>query len=89
MPSGLVVLTGSGRAFSAGDDITGRSVSFEGAQSLGHDVPRGAPGAARTYASLRGFSQPLNVAVRALRQAVRRGRQRLRHPVWAVAGPGL
>ena len=62
----VVVLTGSGRAFSAGDDITGRSVSFEGAQSLGHDVPRGAPGAARTYASLRGFSQPLNVAVRAL-----------------------
>ncbi len=62
----VVVITGSGRAFSAGDDITGRPLSGTGAQPLmpdinaGHDTPIG------TYEGLRVLSQTLNLAVRNL-----------------------
>ena len=62
----VVVFTGSGRAFSAGDDITGRPVTSEGARALvpeiapGHGTPLG------TYDGLRALSQPLNLAVRNL-----------------------
>ncbi len=62
----IVVFTGSGRAFSAGDDITGRPPGAVGATALvppigaGHDNPIG------TYDGLRALSQPLNVAIRNL-----------------------
>jgi 2-(1,2-epoxy-1,2-dihydrophenyl)acetyl-CoA isomerase len=62
----VVVITGSGRAFSAGDDITGRPLSGSGAKALmpdigtGHDTPIG------TYEGLRVLSQTLNSAVRNL-----------------------
>ncbi len=62
----IVVFTGSGRAFSAGDDITGRPPGGAGATALvppigaGHDNPIG------TYNGLRALSQPLNVAIRNL-----------------------
>jgi len=62
----VVVITGSGRAFSAGDDITGRPVQGQGAEALvpkiagGHRTPIG------TYDGLRALSQPLNLSVRNL-----------------------
>jgi 2-(1,2-epoxy-1,2-dihydrophenyl)acetyl-CoA isomerase len=62
----VIVITGSGRAFSAGDDITGRPLSGTGAKPLmpdigaGHDTPIG------TYEGLRMLSQTLNSAVRDL-----------------------
>jgi 2-(1,2-epoxy-1,2-dihydrophenyl)acetyl-CoA isomerase len=63
----VVVITGSGRAFSAGDDISAHaSLSGGGAQALmpkiapGHDSPIG------TYEGLRMMSQTLNLAVRNL-----------------------
>jgi 2-(1,2-epoxy-1,2-dihydrophenyl)acetyl-CoA isomerase len=62
----IVVFTGSGRAFSAGDDITGRPPGGANATALvppiqpGHSTPIG------TYDGLRALSQPLNVAVRNL-----------------------
>jgi 2-(1,2-epoxy-1,2-dihydrophenyl)acetyl-CoA isomerase len=63
----VVVITGSGRAFSAGDDISAHaSLSGGGAQALmpkiapGHDNPIG------TYEGLRVISQTLNLAVRNL-----------------------
>jgi 2-(1,2-epoxy-1,2-dihydrophenyl)acetyl-CoA isomerase len=62
----IIVFTGSGRAFSAGDDITGRPVSAAGAQALVPDIPRGHQNPIGTYNGLRALSQPLNVAVRQL-----------------------
>ncbi len=62
----VVVFTGSGRAFSAGDDISGRPRDSAGARALmpripgGHDTPIG------TYEGLRVLSQSLNLAVRNL-----------------------
>jgi len=60
----VVVITGSGRAFSAGDDITGRPVSSEGAKKLAPDIPGGHHNAIGTYEGLRVLSQSLNLAVR-------------------------
>jgi 2-(1,2-epoxy-1,2-dihydrophenyl)acetyl-CoA isomerase len=62
----VVVFTGSGRAFSAGDDITGRPPDAEGAKALVPDIPGGHQDPIGTYEGLRGLSQSLNVAVRAL-----------------------
>ena len=62
----VVIFTGSGRAFSAGDDVTGRPVPSKGTTALvpkiggGHRTPIG------TYDGLRALSQPLNLAVRNL-----------------------
>src|SRR5262245_30568426 len=62
----IVVFTGSGRAFSAGDDISGHAREGGAGERLmgpiapGHDTPIG------TYEGLRGLSQPLNLAVRKL-----------------------
>jgi 2-(1,2-epoxy-1,2-dihydrophenyl)acetyl-CoA isomerase len=62
----VVVFTGSGRAFSAGDDISGHAREGGASERLtgpippGHDTPIG------TYEGLRGLSQPLNLAVRSL-----------------------
>jgi 2-(1,2-epoxy-1,2-dihydrophenyl)acetyl-CoA isomerase len=66
----VLVLTGSGRAFSAGDDITGRAVDYAGAEALTPDIPRGHHNALGTYNGLRALSQPLNLAVRALDKLV-------------------
>jgi 2-(1,2-epoxy-1,2-dihydrophenyl)acetyl-CoA isomerase len=62
----VVVFMGSGRAFSAGDDITGRGATTGAAQSLMPDIPRGHHNAIGTYNGLRALSQPLNTAVRDL-----------------------
>lgn len=62
----VLVFTGSGRAFSAGDDITGRSVQAPGATALTPEIPRGHHDAMSTYNGLRALSQSLNVAVRNL-----------------------
>jgi 2-(1,2-epoxy-1,2-dihydrophenyl)acetyl-CoA isomerase len=62
----VVLVTGSGRAFSAGDDITGRPESAEGVTALVPPIPRGHRDALSTYAALRGISQALNLAVRNL-----------------------
>jgi 2-(1,2-epoxy-1,2-dihydrophenyl)acetyl-CoA isomerase len=62
----VVVFTGSGRAFCAGDDITGRPPSFEGAEALVPDIPPGHEDPIGTYEGLRALSQPLNAAVRSL-----------------------
>jgi len=62
----VVVITGSGRAFCAGDDMTGRPRDWAGAEELmpslapGHRDPMG------TYEGLRTMSQTLNLAVRGL-----------------------
>src|SRR6266851_10369952 len=62
----VVVFTGSGRAFSAGDDISGRPMGDREAQALVPDIPPGHNNPTGTYNGLRGLSQPLNVAVRNL-----------------------
>jgi 2-(1,2-epoxy-1,2-dihydrophenyl)acetyl-CoA isomerase len=59
----VIVFTGSGRAFSAGDDISGRGRGIPGSPIMppierGHDSPIG------TYDGLRVLSQTLNLAVR-------------------------
>jgi len=62
----VVVITGSGRAFCAGDDMTGRPRDWSGAERL---VPTLAPGhrdPMGTYEGLRTMSQTLNLAVRGL-----------------------
>jgi 2-(1,2-epoxy-1,2-dihydrophenyl)acetyl-CoA isomerase len=62
----VVVITGSGRAFSAGDDLTGRPVDFGDAQALVPEIPPGHQNPIGTYEGLRVLSQSLNVAVRSL-----------------------
>jgi len=62
----VVVLTGSGRAFSAGDDITGRPVAGRGARALVPDTAPGHGDPIGTYEGLRMLSQTLNLAVRNL-----------------------
>lgn len=62
----VVVFTGSGRAFSAGDDITGRPVSYKSDRELVPDIPTGHHNPTGTYNGLRQLSQPLNQAIRNL-----------------------
>ena len=61
----VVVITGSGRAFCAGDDMSGRRPSGE-PQALMPDIPSGHSDPIGTYEGLRWLSQSLNVAVRGL-----------------------
>jgi 2-(1,2-epoxy-1,2-dihydrophenyl)acetyl-CoA isomerase len=61
----VVIFTGSGRAFCAGDDISGRPAAFAG-EGLVPDIPPGHTDPIGTYEGLRAISQPLNAAVRAL-----------------------
>lgn len=61
----VVVITGSGRAFAAGDDITGRQPPAS-AQQLVPNIPGGHNNEIGTYEGLRNISQPLNLAVRNL-----------------------
>ncbi|MCH8993999.1 MAG: enoyl-CoA hydratase/isomerase family protein [Chloroflexi bacterium] len=62
----VVVITGSGRAFSAGDDITGRRPDYGDARELAPKIPPGHGNPIGTYEGLRALSQPLNEAVRKL-----------------------
>ncbi|MCH8190158.1 MAG: enoyl-CoA hydratase/isomerase family protein [Chloroflexi bacterium] len=62
----VVLFTGSGRAFSAGDDISGKEPGFNDAEARLPDLPRGGRSPVRTYGALRTFSQSVNLAVRHL-----------------------
>jgi 2-(1,2-epoxy-1,2-dihydrophenyl)acetyl-CoA isomerase len=62
----VIVLTGSGKAFSAGDDISGRPVSGTGAKQLVPDIGAGHRDPIGTYSALRAISQRLNWTVREL-----------------------
>ncbi len=62
----VVVITGSGRAFSAGDDITGRPRGGDDAVALTPRLRAGHRDPISTYDALRTMSQALNVAVRSL-----------------------
>ncbi|MDO8615014.1 MAG: enoyl-CoA hydratase-related protein [Dehalococcoidia bacterium] len=62
----VLVFTGSGRAFSAGDDITGRPRDSAGARALVPKIPGGHQDPMGTYEGLRALSQPLNTALRHL-----------------------
>jgi 2-(1,2-epoxy-1,2-dihydrophenyl)acetyl-CoA isomerase len=62
----VVVFTGSGRAFSAGDDISGGSAYRERKPTLVPETHPGHHNAIGTYEGLRILSQPLNTAVRTL-----------------------
>lgn len=61
----VVVITGSGRAFCAGDDITGRRPP-EGSAALVPPIPGGHNNEIGTYEGLRNLSQPVNLALRNL-----------------------
>ncbi|MGI8927266.1 MAG: enoyl-CoA hydratase/isomerase family protein [Tepidiformaceae bacterium] len=60
----VVLFTGSGRAFCAGDDISGRPP--DAGQALVPGIPPGHENAIGTYEGLRHLSQPLNSAIRNL-----------------------
>ena len=62
----VLVFTGSGRAFSAGDDITGRPRESTDARALVPKIPGGHQDPIGTYEGLRALSQPLNAALRSL-----------------------
>jgi 2-(1,2-epoxy-1,2-dihydrophenyl)acetyl-CoA isomerase len=62
----VIVITGSGRAFSAGDDISGRPRDSAGATALVPDIPGGHRDAMGTYDGLRWLSQPVNAVLRNL-----------------------
>jgi 2-(1,2-epoxy-1,2-dihydrophenyl)acetyl-CoA isomerase len=62
----VVVITGSGKAFSAGDDISGRPLGGDGAQALVPEIGRGHSDPIGTYSALRSISQRLNTTVRDL-----------------------
>ena len=61
----VVVITGTGRAFCAGDDITGRPRDSD-AKPLVPPIGRGHRDPISTYDALRALSQPLNQALRNL-----------------------
>jgi 2-(1,2-epoxy-1,2-dihydrophenyl)acetyl-CoA isomerase len=62
----VVVLTGSGRAFSAGDDMTGRRRDYGDSEKLTRSIPWDGRNPIATYGGLRTISQQLNLAVRHL-----------------------
>ena len=62
----VIVITGSGKAFSAGDDISGRPLGGDGARALVPDIGRGHADPIGTYSALRSISQRLNWTVREL-----------------------
>lgn len=62
----VVVFTGTGRAFSAGDDITGRPPQATPEKSVVEPIPSGHHNPTGTYNGLRHLSQPVNRAIRAL-----------------------
>src|SRR5580765_7581693 len=62
----VVIITGQGRAFCAGDDISGRPPEFAGASGLVPDIPPGHTDAIGAYGGLRAIPQALNAGVRSL-----------------------
>ena len=62
----VIVITGSGKAFSAGDDISGRPLGGDRARALVPDIGRGHADPIGTYSALRSISQRLNWTVRDL-----------------------
>jgi 2-(1,2-epoxy-1,2-dihydrophenyl)acetyl-CoA isomerase len=62
----VVVFTGSGRAFCAGDDMSGRPRDSTGAQSLVPPIPRGHGNPIGTYEGLRHLSQTVQTSIRNL-----------------------
>jgi 2-(1,2-epoxy-1,2-dihydrophenyl)acetyl-CoA isomerase len=62
----VIVVTGSGRAFSAGDDLTGRRRDWDDRTKLARNIPWDGSSSMGTYAGLRTVSQQLNLAVRHL-----------------------
>ncbi len=62
----VVVVTGSGRAFSAGDDLGAYGDPKVEAETLVPPIDPGHRDAISTYGALRALSQPLNLAVRNL-----------------------
>jgi 2-(1,2-epoxy-1,2-dihydrophenyl)acetyl-CoA isomerase len=62
----VVVITGSGKAFSAGDYISGRPLGGDGGTALVPDIGRGHSDPIGTYSALRAISQRLNTTVRDL-----------------------
>lgn len=62
----VIVVTGSGRAFSAGDDMTGRRRDWDDRSKLARNIPWDGSSEMGTYAGLRTVSQQLNLAVRHL-----------------------
>ena len=62
----VVLFTGTGRAFSAGDDISGKPPGFEDVDAKLPEWPRGGSAPIRSYGSLRTISQSVNLAVRHL-----------------------
>ena len=62
----VVVITGSGRAFSAGDDMTGRRRDYSDREKLTRNIPWDGRNPVATYGGLRTISQQLNLAVRHL-----------------------
>jgi 2-(1,2-epoxy-1,2-dihydrophenyl)acetyl-CoA isomerase len=62
----VIVITGSGKAFSAGDDISGRPVSGTDAKQLVPHIGAGHLDPIGTYSALRAISQRLNWTVREL-----------------------
>ncbi|MBI3993415.1 MAG: enoyl-CoA hydratase/isomerase family protein [Candidatus Lambdaproteobacteria bacterium] len=62
----VVVFTGEGKAFVAGDNISASLPAHDPARSRVGDIPRGHHNALGTYNGLRALSQPVNTAVRGL-----------------------
>lgn len=62
----VVVFTGSGRAFSAGDDISGHGTGAGGGRALVPGIPGGHQDPIGTYEGLRVLSQTVNTAIRSL-----------------------
>lgn len=62
----LVTFTGSGRAFSAGDDLSAYTTHDGGGQRRMPSIPAGHTTPIGTYGALRGISQALNRAIREL-----------------------
>ena len=62
----VVMFIGSGRAFSAGDDISGKPPASGAGEALVPPIPGGHRNPIGTYDGLRALSQPLNRAIRDL-----------------------
>jgi 2-(1,2-epoxy-1,2-dihydrophenyl)acetyl-CoA isomerase len=60
----VVVITGTGRAFCAGDDLSGRPRDWQNADALMPTLPPGHQDAMSTYEALRTMSQALNLTLR-------------------------
>ena len=61
----VIVVTGSGRGFCAGDDMSGISRDYEGRDRLGTSLRWDGNSSVGTWTSLKSISQALNLAVRA------------------------